>query len=107
MSEIVLQAVFDNDDLVMIDVRIGNAVACILAHLVLEGSTLTLRGTHVDGPGANLLGPATLKAVVRRMMEIADVETVVIEGAIRTTGAGPGRIPYPIRFRRSARRRPA
>jgi len=107
MARIELEAVFDDGDMVMIDVRIGNASACILAQVVLDRTQMILRRMHVDGPGANLLGPAVLKSIVRRMMEIADVETVVVEGAIRTTGAGPGRIPDPIRFRRTSRRDPA
>lgn len=107
MREIILRVAFEDHDLVTIDAGIGNLTVTILAEASLDGRALILRGTHFDGPGPNTLGIATLREIANRIAEIADVETVVVEGAIRTTGAAPGRKPRALRFARPTRAGPA
>ena len=53
---------------------------------------------HIQGPGAHLLGAASLRELVNVVKEIIDVDTIYVEGEIRTTGANPGRRPRPLIF---------
>jgi hypothetical protein len=72
------------------------------AEAALEGRRLTLAGLHVYGidVAANDLGVGGIRRIVREVMEELDVDEITIEGAIRTTGAGPGRAPRRLRFTR-------
>jgi hypothetical protein len=73
-----------------------------MAEVSLDNRCLTLRGLHVHGEnvGTNELGVSGLRRVVTEAMEDLDVDEIVIEGAIRVTGAGPGRTPRRLRFTR-------
>jgi hypothetical protein len=75
----------------------------VLAQAALEGRRLTLAGLHVHGVNVatNDLGVGGIRRIVREVMEELDVDEITIEGAIRTTGAGPGRSPRHLRFARS------
>jgi hypothetical protein len=58
----------------------------------IEGSTLFLRGTHIEGKG-------TLKEAIEVARDLggrAKVDRVVVEPGRRTTGARPGHLPRPI-----------
>jgi hypothetical protein len=72
----------------------------VMAEAALEGRCLTLFGLHIHGVdvGANELRVAGLRRMVQEVMEDLNVDEIVIEGAIRTTGAGPGRTPRRLRF---------
>jgi len=74
----------------------------VMAEVALEGRCLTLRGLHVHGidVGANELRVAGLRRMVQEIMEDLNVDEIVIEGSVRTTGAGPGRTPRRLRFAR-------
>jgi hypothetical protein len=74
----------------------------VMAEVALEGRFLTLRGLHVhgEGVGMNELGISGLRRIVAEAMEDLDVDEIVIEGAVRVTGASPGRTPRRLRFAR-------
>lgn len=65
----------------------------MLGLLRLEGRCLLVDDAHVEGLFPGALGRAGLNAVGYRLMEVADVDRLVIQGAVRTTGARPGRRP--------------
>jgi hypothetical protein len=83
-------------------IQTAGGTIVVMAELALEGSCLTLRGLHVHGEdvGVNELGFAGLRRMVREIMEDLDVDEIVIEGSVRTTGSGPGLTPRPLRFAR-------
>jgi hypothetical protein len=82
--------------------RVTTSVGTIMAmaEVALEGRSLTLRGLHVhgEGVGMNELGISGLRRIVAEAMEDLDVDEIVIEGAVRVTGAGPGRTPRRLWF---------
>jgi hypothetical protein len=84
--------------------RIETSVGAIeiLAEIALDGRHLTLGGLHVYGidVDTNDLGIGGLRRIVREVMEDLNVDQITIEGAVRATGAGPGRTPRPLRFTR-------
>ena len=73
-----------------------------MAEVMLEERRLALRGLHVHGEdiGVNELGVSGLRRMVAEVMEDLDVDEIVIEGAVRVTGAGPGRTPRRLQFTR-------
>jgi hypothetical protein len=67
----------------------------VLANLHIQAESL---GRNSLG---NSLGWNRLRQIARVVAEKADVETIVIKGSTRTTGAGPGRTPSQLRFSRA------
>jgi hypothetical protein len=72
-----------------------------LFRLDLSDRSAVLQGLDVDGPGPNAMGWSALRDLTHWAMEKLDVDILRIEGAARTTGAGPGRRPAPLVFRRT------
>jgi hypothetical protein len=73
---------------------------------------LISRGTHVQDASVNAIGAANLMVIAQALiaqalMDRMDYNELIIEGAIRATGANPGRRPRPIRFTRHVRPAPA
>ena len=62
------------------------------------GDILILRSLHVAGSVANLFGPGQLRAPARFAKDGIGVRELRVDGAIRTTGAKPGRRPGPLVF---------
>jgi len=58
-----------------------------------DGDTLTLDGLHIDGPGANSVGPAGLRQLVEQLGRQQGAKQVVVNGGARTTGTDIGRAP--------------
>ena len=76
----------------------------VIAELIEVGRVLRVIRTHVQSNmPPNAFGPTVLRAIADAAMEEMDYDAIEIEGAARTTGAGPGRIPKPIRFARRRR----
>jgi hypothetical protein len=70
----------------------------VLADVELTGRTAALRGLHILGTGPNTLGPRVLRELINWAKVQLDVDQLRIEGATRTSGAGPGRVPPIIDF---------
>lgn len=64
------------------------------------GGTITLNALHAEGPGANVIGIEGLRLIAKEVLEFLNAEILEVHGAIRTTGAGPGRLPGRAVFRR-------
>jgi hypothetical protein len=77
------------------------------AEPVEDGNVLVARGTHVQDPSANAVGAANLMVIAQAAMKEMGYDGIVIEGALRTTGASPGRRPDILRFSRHVRPAPA
>jgi len=78
-----------------------------IAEPELIGSTLTLHRTHLQGNIANQVGIANLHVLAQVLMERLGVDGLIVKGAIRTTGAHPGRQPGALRFIRKVRASPS
>ncbi len=77
----------------------GSVAFEVLAEVIFEGSVGTLRNVHVQGSGANSVGPARLIRLCRPVREPLGVQELRVEGATRTSGSGPGRRPRALVFR--------
>lgn len=71
-----------------------------VAEVVVQGTTLVLRGTHVQGAFPGAVGMVNLGQIAQAVMEGMDFDALVVEGAVRTTGARPGRRPREFRYAR-------
>src|SRR5712691_4395703 len=65
----------------------------VITRLALVGSQLVLQGLHIDGPGPTVVGPAEIRALARELGRAFGARSVVVHGAIRTTGARVGHRP--------------
>ncbi len=62
------------------------------------GRVLHVDGAHVQGLHPGALKLAGLHAIGRKLMELADVDQIVIQGGVRSTGRNRGRRPRPFCF---------
>lgn len=77
------------------------------AEPVMRGNILVLQGTHAQGAHPGAIGTANLMVIAQAVMEGMNLDGLVVEGALRTTGANPGRRPREFRFPRRVRSAPA
>ena len=105
LDQIAIDIVDVDHPIVEIVVRTPIGDLKMLASVSVVGRTLRLDAVHVGGLAPGLLGRAGLNAVGRKLLEIADVDEIVLQGSTRTTGRYRGKIPGVIRFPRRGRAR--
>lgn len=74
---------------------------------VIEGRVMMARAVHVQGGTPNSVGVGSLLVLARVLMERMELDEFIVEGALRTTGANPGRRPRALRFSRRVCSSPA
>jgi hypothetical protein len=87
----------------VVTVRIQTPAGFVFAMAEVEerGRTLVLNGFHMHAEaGHRALGMSNLHMLAQRVMEVMDYDELVVQGAARTSGARPGRIPGRLRFSR-------
>jgi hypothetical protein len=72
----------------------------LMANVSIANRVLHMDRTHIGGLKPGLLGRADLNAIGRKLMELADVDQIIVQGSARTTGRNAGKTPRPIRFPR-------
>jgi hypothetical protein len=75
-------------------------VISVMASVSVIDRVLRLDGVHIGGLKPGALGRAGLNAIGRKLMELADVDEIIVQGSTRTTGRNEGKIPRPVRFPR-------
>jgi hypothetical protein len=70
----------------------------LMANVSINNRVLRLDRAHVEGLKPGAIGRAGLNAIGRKLMELADVDEIVVQGSTRTTGRNEGKVPRPIRF---------
>lgn len=88
-----------DDDTVRACITDGSLTIEVLAGVSLTGQRVVLSALHIQGARPNTMGPSAIRSLIRWLKEKLDVDEVGIEGATRTSGAGPGRVPPPIEVR--------
>ncbi len=88
----------DGTDTVLVTLTDGGRRVQVLADVELIGRTAVLRRLHIQGSGRNTLGLGTLRKLAEWAKVQLDVDQLRIEGATRTSGAAPGRVPRPLVF---------
>jgi hypothetical protein len=87
----------------VVSVRLSNGTDEFEAmfYVRLDGRVAIFSRLDIQGAGPNTLGQGALRNAAQSVMELLDVDKLRIEGATRTSGAGPGRRPTPFVFRRT------
>jgi hypothetical protein len=75
----------------------------LIGSISIVGRVMRIDRTHVEGLTIGALGRVGLNAIGRKLLEVADVDEIIIQGGTRTTGRTKGKIPRPIRFPRASR----
>lgn len=85
-----------------VEIHTPDGVISVMAEPQKVGDGLYLRGFHIQGENISMndLGAHRLRNLAEIAMEEMECHELVVEGAVRTTGAGRGRKPWPIRFTR-------
>ncbi|EAU40970.1 hypothetical protein FP2506_18819 [Fulvimarina pelagi HTCC2506] len=99
--EIVLDPSLSDDPIFTAEIRTPLGSLDVMARVTIEGRSLALDGTHIGGDPAKTWGPAALRNLAQAVMEKLDVDEIIVVGAVRTTGANPGRTPRLRRLRRA------
>lgn len=87
-----------DDDLLLYSTRIGDEVIEFGGNFSKSNKVLTIKNFDVDGNLTNKLGIRGLKEVIIEFGRQQGVNKIIIEGAKRTTGANPGKIPSKLTF---------
>jgi hypothetical protein len=74
----------------------------LIGSLSIAGRVMRVDRVHMEGLDTGALGRAGLNAIGRKLLEVADVDEIIIQGGTRTTGRTKGKVPRPIRFPRAA-----
>ncbi|MGO9742067.1 MAG: hypothetical protein ACLPN5_11240 [Roseiarcus sp.] len=85
-----------------IRVEVVGIALLIMGEIVEDRERLVVTGVHVSSRGVkpNEIGLADLRQLAQAVMEVGGYDEIVVQGALRTTGAHPGHRPRPIRFAR-------
>ncbi|WP_143525377.1 hypothetical protein [Rhizobium hainanense] len=85
-----------------VEIQTPDGVISVMAEPQMIGNTFYLRGFHIQGEDISMndLGAHRLRNLAEIAMEEMECHELVVEGAVRTTGAGRGRKPRPVRFTR-------
>jgi hypothetical protein len=90
-------------DVYHLSVQIGDKLLEVITNLDMEGDVLVARAMHLNGPGPGQFSPSQLRAAARELALSWGAKAVRIHGAMRTTGASPGRRPRPLTITAQAR----
>jgi hypothetical protein len=100
--EIVFDDTATEDPVVTADIDYPGGTLSVMASAKKVERRIELDGLHVHGSGgANSIGHAKIRRVVRLVMEKLDIDEVFIRPSVRTTGAYPGHRPGDFRFTRT------
>jgi hypothetical protein len=101
--DIVLDQFGTDDPVVTATIVTPAGDLAVMAEPITQGRRLVLDGLHMHGvnlrPGQ--LGWLRLRWLAQAVMERLDLDEIVVRGAVRTSGANPGRRPGERRFKRA------
>jgi hypothetical protein len=91
-----------DDPVMTLRVITSDGVLLVMADVTQNGTTLIASGLHMhgEGLGPNTVGAGNLRILAQLILQEMDYDQLVIEGAVRTTGARPGHRPGRLRFTR-------
>lgn len=97
-EDIEIELLFVEQDEMMVQVTTPSGTIELAGRISRIDRVLHADGVHVQGLHPGALGRTGLNAIARKLLEIADVDQIVIQGGVRTTGCNKGRAPKPFRF---------
>ncbi|MCA7119923.1 MAG: hypothetical protein LGL72_11070 [Acidibrevibacterium sp.] len=99
--EIVIEEI--EDQTIRVCIQHSGLTLEVVADVRINGEIMVASNVHIQGPGKNCVGWPGLRQFAEDLIEELELDELRIEGAPRTSGAGPGRKPCPLVFRRQGR----
>ena len=99
-AEIRIELDVVEDDAMIVSVTTPIGELQVAGSVSIVGRVLFIDRVHVQGLHPGALGRAGLNAIGRKLLEVADVDKIVVQGGVRTTGRNKGKRPKPISFPR-------
>jgi len=96
--DILLDVDGSEDPYLIFDVATSDGVLQIMGEFIVSESHIVVKGMHLGGDPSIKWGWSKLRALGRTIAEKLDVDYIEIHGAVRTTGANPGRHSSPVRL---------
>ena len=99
--ELIVDEQLSEDPCLIIEIVTPHGRLMVMGEVEVFADFLVIKGMHVGGDAALRWGWSRLRRLGRSIAEKLDVEYIEIRGAVRTTGANPGRQPSRVRLLRS------
>ncbi|WP_420723157.1 hypothetical protein [Hwanghaeella sp. LZ110] len=88
-------------DVVTLELQTPEGSLILMGNVTRFGrGVLLVEQVHIESVGASPMNRKKLNVMAAVVMEELDVNTIEIQGAVRTSGANPGRRPKPFPFDR-------
>ena len=94
------------DPIFLIEVVTPNGSLQLMGEFEIGERNLVIREAHLGGDRSKVWGWRLLRQLGRTIAEKLDVDEIEVHGAVRSTGANPGRRPGVLRFARSVETHP-
>jgi len=78
---------------VSMTIETANGPVEVVAEISVSSEAVTLTNAHIQGAGANSIGPGAVRSIARDIGRAFGVRNVTVNGGMRTSGANPGRFP--------------
>ena len=101
VSDVIVEIAEADRDVLLVDVRTPVGRCRIIGNVRQIGRILYVDIAHIDGLTPGALGRAGLNTIGRKLLELANVDEIIIEGGTRTSGRFKGRAPRTIRLLRT------
>ncbi|MER9093288.1 hypothetical protein NKI34_19740 [Mesorhizobium sp. M0700] len=98
--ELILYADISEDPCLLFDVVTPDGLLQLLGNMEMGSNHLVVRDLHIGGDAEVQWGWSKLRKLGRVIAEKLNVDYIEIHGAVRTTGANPGRRPGVVRLLR-------
>lgn len=99
--EIIIDAGMLEDPVFIIEVITPLGSLQLMGEFEIGSHSIVVRGLHIGGDPTVEWGWSKLRMLGRLIAEKMDVDEISIHGAVRTTGANPGRRPRVVRLARA------
>ena len=91
---------FSDDPYLLVSVVTPDGDLDLLSEVEVASDHIVVRNLHVQGDVRIKWGGSKLRLIGRLIAEKLDVDYIEVHGAVRTTGANPGRRPGVVRLSR-------
>ena len=91
--------------LVTLEISTPIGTMLVMGSAMVAGRVITADGVHIHGVdvASGAFGPGALRVIADALLERMNCDELVVQGAVRTSGARPGARPRPLRFARRPR----
>jgi hypothetical protein len=86
-------------DLIFYSTKVGDNIIEFGGNISKSNSTITINNFDIDGALTNKIGIKGIKDIITDFGKQQGATEIIIQGAKRTTGANPGKVPSQLTFK--------